>query len=208
MKPDIVAILRGVAPEEAEAVAEACVSAGIRAVEVPLNSPEPLESIRRMAARFGAEALIGAGTVLVPEQVEAVRAAGGRLIVSPDAHPPVIQAAKAAGMVSIPGVFTATEAFSALRAGADGLKLFPAFKAGPDGFAALKAVLPPEAWVLAVGGVAVADFPAWLAKGISGFGLGTSLYRPGDPAELVRERARAAVEGLAAARAKRGAPPR
>ena len=202
MKPGIVAILRGVRPDEVEEICAALLRAGVTAIEVPLNSPEPLDSIRRIAERFGESALIGAGTVLEPEQVDQVRAAGGRLVVSPDAHAPVIRAAKAAGMMSVPGVATATEAFTALRAGADALKLFPAFKIGPDGYKALSAVLPPETWTLAVGGVETADFDAWLTAGVSGFGLGSSLYRPGDGSDVVFERASAAVrrfEALASA---------
>lgn len=196
MQLEIVAILRGVRPEEAEDIAGACVRAGIGAVEVPLNSPDPLASIARIAARYGDSALIGAGTVLDPEEVVAVKRAGGRLAVSPDACPEVIRAAKAEGMISLPGVATATEAFAALRAGADGLKLFPAFQVGPKGFAALRAVLPPNTVTLAVGGVDADTFEPWLKAGISGFGLGTSLYRPGDVAEEVFSRASFAVETL------------
>ncbi|MEL6317468.1 MAG: 2-dehydro-3-deoxy-6-phosphogalactonate aldolase, partial [Pseudomonadota bacterium] len=171
----LVAILRGVRPDEVEAIGGALVEAGATAIEVPLNSPDPLKSVERLARRFGDAVLIGAGTVLEPGQAAAVRDAGGRLIVSPDAHAPVIEATKAAGLLSAPGVATATEVFSALRAGADALKLFPAFKIGTDGLKAFRAVLPPETPALAVGGVEPADFESWLAAGASGFGLGSSL---------------------------------
>lgn len=179
MSRTLVAILRGVTPEEAGAVAEVLLAAGIDRIEVPLNSPRPYESVARLARDFGDRALVGAGTVLSPAEVAAVAAAGGRLIVAPNADPAVIAAARAAGLEAIPGVFTATEAFSALAAGATALKLFPAAQLGPAGLAALRAVLPPATRVLAVGGVGAADFAAWARAGAAGFGIGTALYAPG-----------------------------
>lgn len=181
----IIAILRGLAPDDAAATAEALLSAGISRIEVPLNSPEPLKSIRTMVVAFGARGSFGAGTVLTREQVADVAATGADLIVSPDCNPDVIAATKSAGLKSYPGVFTATEAFAALRAGADGLKFFPAFKLGADGLAALKAVLPEEAETYMVGGVGPADFATYRAAGATGFGIGSALFKPGmAPAEV------------------------
>lgn len=185
----LVAILRGIAPDEAEAVGAALIDAGIDRMEVPLNSPDPLASIARLARSFGDVALVGAGTVLTAQEVGQVAAAGGRLIVSPNTDAGVIGATRAAGLVSMPGVFTATECLAALAAGADALKLFPAFLAGPEGLKALRAVLPPEAGVWAVGGVGPADFAAWRRAGAAGFGIGSALYAPGTDAAEVRARA-------------------
>lgn len=195
----IIAILRGITPPEAEAVAAALMDAGIDQIEVPLNSPDPLDSIGRMAAAFGKHALIGAGTVLSVADVAAVGAVGGRLIVSPDCNPEVIRAAKDAGMQSFPGVFTATECFAAIRAGADGLKIFPASVMGPEGIKALRAVLPPQMPVYAVGGADAANLGLWLQAGATGFGIGTALYRPGEPPETVAQKARALVAAYDAA---------
>jgi len=189
----LIAILRGLRPDEAEAVAGALIDAGIDRIEVPLNSPEPLDSIARISRRFGAQALIGAGTVLEPAQVQQVQAAGGRLIVSPDCNPAVIAATKAAGMVSFPGVMTPTECFAALRAGADGLKLFPGALIGPKGLQAIRAVLPLGTQVFAVGGAGPENLAEWRAAGADGFGIGTALYRPGDGADEVAHRARLLV---------------
>lgn len=186
----LVAIIRGVTPEEAVDVGEAIFAAGIRIIEVPLNSPDPLASIERLAERFGDRALIGAGTVLDPDEVARVAEAGGRLIVSPNTYVPVIEAAVAAGLVSTPGFFTPSEAFTALRAGAHALKFFPAEAATPAVVKGLKAVLPPAVPLLVVGGVSPDTVAPWLAAGADGFGLGSGVYRPGqDPATVGRQAA-------------------
>lgn len=190
---DIIAILRGITRSEALDVTAALIDAGITKIEVPLNSPDPFDSIAAMVSEHGDYAQIGAGTVLDVAQVGQVAATGARLIVSPDANPEVIAATKAAGLLSYPGVFTPTEAFAALRAGATGLKLFPAFKMGTDGLQAMRAVLPADCAVYAVGGVGPADFATWRKAGAAGFGLGTALYAPGMTAAEVDTRARDAV---------------
>lgn len=179
MSRPIIAILRGVLPEEAVAIGEVLIAAGIDRIEVPLNSPDPLKSIGSLVKAFGEGAMIGAGTVLTPRQVADVAAIGGRLIVSPDCNAEVIVATKAAGMASYPGVLTPTECFAALRHGADGLKFFPSFLLGPPGLAAIRAVLPPETETYAVGGVGPDNFAQWVAAGATGFGIGTGLYKPG-----------------------------
>lgn len=189
MTRKLVAILRGIKPLEAEAVGAALIEAGITIIEVPLNSPEPLDSIGRLAARFGSEALIGAGTVLSPKDVDAVKEAGGALIVSPNCEPAVIRRTLEKGMVSMPGVFTASECFTAIAAGARTLKLFPASTAGPDGLKALKAVMPADVELYAVGGAGAANLETWVEAGAAGFGIGTSLYKPGMNAQDVAARA-------------------
>ena len=188
----LVAILRGVRPDEVEAIGDALVAAGIGVIEVPLNSPEPLSSIARLA-RHLPDALVGAGTVLTRGEVEQVSEAGGRLAVSPNMEAPVIAHARTLGMVSLPGVFTPTEAFAALRVGADGLKLFPASLIGPAGVKAMRAVLPRGTQVYAVGGVDVGNVGEWMAAGTDGFGIGSALYKPGMGADEVGKRAAAFV---------------
>ena len=181
----LVAILRGLRPEEAESVGAALVEAGFRLLEVPLNSPEPFASIRRLADRFGPGAMVGAGTVLDAADVARLADAGGSLVVMPHCDPAVIAAAKAAGMACLPGVATPTEAFAALRAGADALKLFPAETLGPAAVRAWRAVLPTGTMLLPVGGITPESIAGWRAAGAAGFGLGTALYRPGSTAAEV-----------------------
>lgn len=194
----LIAIIRGVAPDEVEAVGGALYAAGIRIIEVPLNSPDPYASIARLAARFGDRALIGAGTVLRPDQVTRVREAGGNLIVSPGTYAAVIEAAVAAGMVAAPGYFTPSEAFEAIRAGAHALKLFPAEAAPPAVVKAQRAVLPREIPLIVVGGVAPDTMKPYLDAGADGFGLGSGLYAPGRSPEDVGTRARGYIAGLGA----------
>ena len=189
MSREIIAILRGITPDEAGPVADALVEAGITRIEVPLNSPQPFDSISKMLLAHGGNAMIGAGTVLDPGAVADVAAVGGQMIVSPDCCAEVIRDTKARGLKSYPGVATATECFAALRAGADGLKLFPAFAIGTAGLAALKAVLPSGTETYAVGGVGADNFAAWQAAGVTGFGIGSGIYKPGMDAALVRARA-------------------
>ena len=192
----LVAIIRGVTPDEAEAVGEALFEAGIRIVEVPLNSPDPLISIERLARRLGKRALVGAGTVLEGGQVADVKAAGGQLIVSPNTNADVIAAAAAAGMVSCPGYFTPSEAFAAIQAGAHALKLFPAEAATPAMVKAQRAVLPRDLPILVVGSVTPQAMTPWLDAGASGFGLGSGVFRPGDTPAKVLDKARAYVGAL------------
>ena len=192
----LVAIIRGVRPDEVEGIGQAIFDSGIRIIEVPLNSPEPLASIERLASLFGDHALIGAGTVLDVAQVSEVKLAGGQLIVSPGTDAAVIHASVSAGLVSAPGYFTPSEAFVAIAAGANALKLFPAEGASPAILRAHKAVLPADVPVIVVGGVKPDNMSDWLGAGAGGFGLGSGLYSPGrSPAETA-ERARAYVEGV------------
>ncbi len=187
---DLVAILRGVTPEEVVPIGEALAAEGIAVLEVPLNSPRPIESIRRLSAHFGGRVLVGAGTVMSAAQVATVADAGGRLVVLPHASEAVVRAAKARGMIAVPGFFTPTEGFAMLAAGADGLKLFPAEAASPAVLKAMRAVLPPDTAVLPVGGIDAGNIPAWRAAGAAGFGIGSSIYKPGDTPETVAVKAR------------------
>jgi 2-dehydro-3-deoxyphosphogalactonate aldolase len=195
----LVAIIRGVAPDEAVAVGEALFAGGIRIIEVPLNSPDPFRSIGLLAAALGDRALIGAGTVLDPADVARVADAGGKLVVSPNTNPEVIAASVRAGLVSSPGYFTPSEAFSALRAGAHALKLFPAEAASPKMVKAQRAVLPRDVPLLVVGGIEPGNMRPWLDAGANGFGLGSGLYKPSQPPEQVERQARAYLAGLASA---------
>jgi len=190
----LVAILRGVRPEEVEGIGLALIEAGFSLIEVPLNSPDPFDSIARLSRLGGA--LIGAGTILDPAEVEKLAAAGGVLAVSPHFDPAVVAATKRLGLISIPGIATPTEAFAALKAGADALKLFPAEGASPSVLKAMRAVLPKETAVLPVGGIAPDSMAPWRAAGAAGFGLGSALYKPGDSAEAVAAQARKFLAAL------------
>jgi 2-dehydro-3-deoxyphosphogalactonate aldolase len=194
----LISVIRGVTPDEVEAIAEAIYEAGIRIIEVPMNSPEPLKSIGKLAKLMGDRALVGAGTVLAPGEVTDVRSAGGQIIVSPNTNTDVIAATVAAGMVSCPGVFTPTEAFAAIAAGAHALKLFPAEGATPAFLKAQRAVLPKDVPVLVVGGIKPDPelMASWIAAGADGFGLGSGVFKPGNNAAQVLENARAYVAAL------------
>jgi 2-dehydro-3-deoxyphosphogalactonate aldolase len=190
----LVAILRGVKPEEVVAIAQALVREGFSLIEVPLNSPDPMRSIALLREALDETALVGAGTVLTVQALEEVRAAGGRLILAPNCDARVIERARDRGLASMPGVATVTEAFAALEAGADSLKLFPAASLGAATIGAWRAVLPPGVPIFGVGGVDETSFAEFVKQGATGFGLGSSLYRPGDSAEVVAARGRRAVE--------------
>lgn len=194
----LVAIIRGVQPHEADAIGAAILAAGIRIIEVPLNSPDPLKSIEALARRFSNDALIGAGTVLDPADVGRVADAGGQLIVAPNTDTRVIGAAVDRGLVAAPGYFTPSEAFAALAAGAQVLKLFPAEGASPGVVKAQRAVLPRDVPLVVVGGVKPDNMAQWRDAGANGFGLGSGLYRPGQSADEVAAQARAYVAGLGA----------
>ncbi|AWN16754.1 2-dehydro-3-deoxy-6-phosphogalactonate aldolase [Salinisphaera sp. LB1] len=187
----LIAILRGVKPSEIEAVGQALFDAGFRVIEIPLNSPEPLISIERLSTKLGGAALVGAGTVLQPEQVGQVRDAGGRIIVSPNAKTSVIEATVRAGLASAPGVATPTEGFAALDAGAHALKLFPAEAIGPKVVKAWRAVVPAEVPLMPVGGIGPDNMQEFVAAGATGFGLGSALYKAGMAADTVAANARA-----------------
>ncbi len=199
LKRRLVAILRGLEHKNAVATAEAILEAGIEAIEVPLNSPDPFRSIEAIARALPASALVGAGTVLTADDVRSLDAAGGRLLVSPNIDADVMRAAAGFGMVTMPGVFTPTEALLAVRLGASALKFFPAFALGPKGIAAIMTVLPKEALVGAVGGVSEKDFADYAKVGVSTFGLGSSLFAPGMAPAEVGKRARAAADAWDAA---------
>ncbi len=191
--PPIVAILRGVKPDEIVDIAAALVAAGIKGIEVPLNSPDPLESIKRLCDAFGDQALCGAGTVLTPQAVDDVAGVGGKLIVTPNTDPEVIARAVTLGLTAMPGFATPSEAFAAVKAGAKALKLYPAGSFGPGHIKAVKDVLPKHVLVYAVGGVGAANLEPWRAAGAAGIGVGGELYRPGYTAQEVGERAAALV---------------
>jgi 2-dehydro-3-deoxyphosphogalactonate aldolase len=192
----IVAILRGVKPDEIDGIGDALIEAGVTVVEVPLNSPQPFESIRRLAARHGHHALVGAGTVLEAADVARLKEAGGKLVVAPNFDADVVRAAKAAGLATLPGVMTPSEGFAALKAGADGLKLFPAEIIPPVVFKAWRAVFPADCLMLAVGGVGVDNIRTYAEAGASGYGIGSGLYKPGRPAAEIGKLARALVAAL------------
>ena len=193
MKRPLVAILRGVKPEEAEGIVDVLIESGMTAIEIPLNSPDPFRSIAIAVKKAPAEILIGAGTVLTIEAVERLRDVGGRLMVSPNIDMDVIVKARECGMVTMPGVFTATEALLAVRSGATALKFFPAGVLGASGISAIRAVLPADLMIAAVGGISDKNFAEYTRAGIHAFGLGTSLYKPGMTAAEVAERAKATI---------------
>lgn len=193
MKRGLVAILRGITPDDAGAISDVLIEEGFEALEVPLNSPDPFASIRIMVERHSQHALIGGGTMLNVEHVEQVAAVGGRLMVSPNMRPTVIRHAAALGMVTMPGVVTPSEAFDALDAGASGLKFFPASLLGPAGISALMAVLPKGTVVGAVGGVGPDNMAEYAVAGVTTFGMGSSVYKPGDRAETLQGKARALI---------------
>ncbi|WP_080517374.1 2-dehydro-3-deoxy-6-phosphogalactonate aldolase [Cereibacter sphaeroides] len=201
LKRDLVAILRGIRPEEVEPILERLIEAGFEAIEIPLNSPDPFVSIERAARLAPASVMIGAGTVLTPADVDRLAGCGGRLLVSPNVDGTVLDRAGELGLVSMPGIMTPTEAFTALRHGASGLKVFPAGVLGPAGIGAVRAVLPKATVIGAVGGIDETSFAAYRAVGVAAFGLGSSLYRPGMTADEVAVRAQRSIAAFDAAAA-------
>ena len=189
----LIAILRGVRPDEVIPICAALEAAGVAIVEVPLNSPNPMESIRLLAQNFGDRLLIGAGTVMTPAQVEEIAGVGGRLIVTPHADPDLVRAAKRLGMVAAPGFFTPAEAFRLLDAGADAIKLFPAEGSNPPALRGMRAILPPGTLVIPVGGIAPDNIRLWHEAGAAGYGIGSSIYKPGDTVDIVGRKAAALV---------------
>lgn len=198
-KRALVAILRGVKPDEIHGIADGLAEAGFEAIEIPLNSPDPFRSIAATAKRLGESCLIGAGTVLTPENVDRLADAGGRLLVSPNVNVDVLATAHGHGMVTMPGVFSPTEALTAIHAGASALKFFPAGVLGPNGVSAIRAVLPADTVVGVVGGVSDKSFQDYAAVGVRVFGLGSSLYKPGDSAASVKAKAETAIAAYDAA---------
>lgn len=192
----LIAILRGLTPDEADPIGDVLVETGFRVIEVPLNSPGPLRSIERLARRFGDSAVIGAGTVMTPQQVSDIKAAGGQLIVMPHFDAGVVRAAKAEGLWVTPGVATPSEAFAALAAGADGLKLFPAEMITPAVVKAMRAVLPKDVTLIPVGGIGAGNIPQYRAAGANAFGIGSTLYSPGKTAAAVRISAEALIAAV------------
>jgi 2-dehydro-3-deoxyphosphogalactonate aldolase len=195
----LVAILRGVTPDEVVEIGAALEREGIAIIEVPLNSPRPIESIGLLAQHFGGRLLVGAGTVMTTDEVSAIAAAGGRLIVTPHATEPVVRAARAHDMLACPGCFTPTEAFAMLAAGAHGLKLFPAEAASPAVLRSLRAVLPAGTALLPVGGIDAGNMAGWRAAGAVGFGIGSAIYKPGDSAAVVAAKARRLMDAVRSA---------
>jgi len=192
----LIAILRGIKPVEAESIGDALEEAGVRILEVPLNSPDPLQSIATLARAFGDRMLVGAGTLTEAAQVTQVADAGGKLIVTPHAELSVVRATKEAGLFAVPGFFNPTEAFALLKAGADAIKLFPAEVLGPPMLKALKAVLPKGTLVVPVGGISEKSIPQWIAAGANGFGAGSSIYVPGDDAKTVLQKAKQLLDAF------------
>lgn len=194
MPKNLIAILRGVTPAEVGDIGQALLDAGIEKIEVPLNSPDPFQSIETLIQKFHGQGLFGAGTVLTVEDVEKLSDMGADMVVSPNCNTEVVKATKAAGMLSLPGVMTATECFAALDAGADGLKFFPGELVGPAGMRAMRAVLPMTVDCLAVGGAKPDNFADWVAAGATGFGIGSAIYRAGDSVAEVAQKAREIVK--------------
>jgi 2-dehydro-3-deoxyphosphogalactonate aldolase len=193
MKRNIIAILRGITLEEAEPACELLIEAGLTTIEIPLNSPRPFESIALLAKTFGSAATIGAGTVLTAQEVRDVANAGGKIVVSPSFDADVVRETKLLKMTSWPGVLTPSECFAALKAGADGLKIFPCSAVSPAGVKAMRAVLPEQTAIYAVGGAGPANFADWFAAGVSGFGIGTALYQPGNSLAQLQKAAKEIV---------------